>query len=215
LWPITGASTVLVGPLNPAGSCTENISFRYTPPSLQARDAKREHRPGGGHLTHAGSVPKTSVLGTRRRQPKLVGAKAPAPFWWGPLNPAGSVLKTSVLDTHRRDPQLVGRQAPALSWWRPLNPGPFPPPAFMFSPREEGGPPPAKRAGNFTCKGCQPSSDSHAAVWSASICRSSSRHASSRSHSRFRRFFLPPHHSQIGALDSDPGRQQRHVVLRP
>jgi hypothetical protein len=81
---------------------------------------------------------------------------------------------------------------------------PFPPPGFMCSPREEGGPP-AKRAGNFTCKGCRKSSASYAAVWSASICRSSPRHASSRSHSRFRRFFLPPHNSQ----------QQRHVVLRP
>jgi hypothetical protein len=33
LWPITSSSTVRAGPLNPAGSCTENISFGYIPPS--------------------------------------------------------------------------------------------------------------------------------------------------------------------------------------
>ena len=91
-----------------------------------------------------------------------------------------------------------------------------PPRTCMFSAPGRGGAPVRSSNGaGEACKGCRPSSASHAAVWSASICRSSSRHASSRSHSRFRRFFLPPHHSRIGARHADPRRQQRHVVLRP
>ena len=80
----------------------------------------------------------------------------------------------------------------------------------MFSPREEGAPPGEARR-QLHVQGLS----THAAVWSASICRSSSRHASSRSHSRFRRFFLPPHNRRIGARHADPRRQPRHVLPRP
>jgi hypothetical protein len=91
-----------------------------------------------------------------------------APSWW---RPCGSVPKTSVLGTRVDDVAL--RRGGALAAWeasgvtaslrasRPLTL--FPPPGFMFSPREEGGPP-DERAGNFTRKGCRPSSASHAAV---------------------------------------------------